>query len=64
MMRDETILDALGVLLVLVAVAAFSAGYMNGVPIPQLLESVSPLAFGGVAAVAGAGAVLTFLKNR
>jgi len=64
MVSDERILDGIGIVLVIVAVSAFAGGFMNGVPVPQLMESVSPMALGGVAAIAGSGAVLAFLKNR
>ena len=64
MARDETILDGVGVVCVLIAVAAFSVGYVEGVPIPKLLEGVSPILLLGVAAIAGVGAVVAFFRNR
>jgi len=64
MFEDETILDAVGVVLIIVAVAAFAAGTLNGAPVPQLLESVSPLLFLGVAAISGVSGVLTLFRNR
>lgn len=64
MLRDETLLDIAGALLLVIAAAAFATGYLNEVPIPKLLEGVSPLLLGGVAAIAGTGAILAFFKNR
>ena len=64
MLDDESILDALGVVAVVIGVAAIATGVINGGPILKLLESGSPLVLAGLAAIVGGGALKAYLKNR
>lgn len=64
MLDDESILDALGVAVVVIALAGIATGVINGGPILKLLESGSPLVLAGLAAIVGAGALKAYFKNR
>ena len=63
-MDDETILDIVGVLGVFIAVGLAVTGWIDGLPALAVLESSSPMFLASVAAIAGAGAVVAFFKNR
>lgn len=64
MVRDETILDVAGIVLIAVAVLfGFSAVNRGAAPI-EALNVMSPLLLGGIASITGVGGVMAFLKNR
>lgn len=64
MSNDETLLDVLGIGLLAFAFLAAGYGFKVGLPPLQVIEAVQPIIFLGVAAVAGVGAILAFLRNR
>ena len=64
MLDDESILDTLGVIVVLAGVSAVATGVLNGGPVLALLESGSPWILGGLTAIVGGGAFTAYLRNR
>lgn len=64
MLDDESILDALGVAVVIIVLAGIATGVINGEPIFKLLEGGSPLVLAGLAAIVGGGALKAYLSNR
>lgn len=58
------ILRRVGVVLFAIAVASLVIGFVQGIPIPKLLDAIQPIVFLAVAAISGAGAVVAFLRGR
>jgi hypothetical protein len=64
MVADETLLDGVGALAVGFALVLGLSALQQGSAPLAILRTTSPVILGGLAAIAGAGALVTFLKNR